>query len=278
VTGRGGGAVQVQERRAGEARVIFASTVRGLVSEAAEVAALFERHAPDCVVLPLGPRELDEVVEVLKEKGKLPGEEGNRAAGKEVAHGPTGLPGRLLAPDEDATEYGDFGLFLSTSDLVFVRHLSKWGAVEMPPPSFQEAVRAGHERGVPVVAADFDDEGYTDLFLARVSAFSLVRQGRRLRKLTKRRFKAASPEALAMIWDARITKIRGYAEVERAREARIAQRVLEAAADRRSVLAIVEFERTAGIIAAFDAGLRSTAAPSPSGNAGAPASEAEAGN
>lgn len=269
--------MKVEERRAGEARVIFAATVRGLVSEGLEVAALVEKHAPDCIVLPLGPRELDEVVEVLKEKGKLPGEEGNRAAGKEIAHGPTGLPDRTLEQDDDPTDFGDFGLFLSTSDLVFVRHLSKWGAVEMPAPSFQEAVRAGHERRIAVVAADFDDEGYTDLFLARVSAFSLVRQGRRLRKLTKRRFKADSAEALAMAWDAQITKVRGYGEVERARESRVAQRVLEIASDHRSVLAIVEVERMAGVLAAFDAGLRAAAAPGPSGRAPTASGEAGAG-
>lgn len=268
--------MRVEERRAGEAHIIFASTVRGLVSEGAEVAALIEKHAPDCIVLPLGPRELDEIVEVLKEKGKLPGEEGNRASGQEVAHGPTGVPDRVLEQDDDVTDYGDFGLFLSTSDLVFVRHLSKWGAVEMPAPSFQEAVRAGHERRVPVVAADFDDEGYTDLFLARVSAFSLVRQGRRLRKLTKRRFKVDSAEALAMAWDAQITKVRGYGEVERARESQIAQRLLETATDHRSVLAIVETERMAGVLAAFDAGLRLAASPSSPATPVAPAGEAEA--
>lgn len=252
--------MKTEQRRAGDCAILVVPTVRGLLSEAREVAALVEQHAPDCFVLPVGPREHEEIVEVLKEKGRLPGTQGNKPAGSQVTHGPTGLPDEKMAGDTEGSDYEDFGLFLSTSDLLFLRQLARWGEVEMPAPSFQEIVRVGHERGIPVVAADFDDEGYTDVFLKHVTALSLVRQGRRLRKLAKKRFKVESAEAFALAWDGAVTKIPGYKAVEKARESQMAGSIRRAAVGRKMVMAVVELERAAGVLESLDAGLRAEAA------------------
>jgi hypothetical protein len=243
------------ERAGPSTRVVFLATVRGLVREAQEVAEAARDLEPTCVVLSIGSRELDEIHEVLKERGQMPGAAGNRPAGKETKHGPSGLPVDTKGQDDPGQEsdYTDFGLFLSTSDLVFTRHLTRWGDVEAPPPSFQEAVRLAHAGGIEVMAADFDDEQYTDVFLKEVSAFSLVRQGRRLRKLAKRRFKAKSAHEFAIEWDGAVTRIRGYAQVERAREAKVGQGVAGAAARHPRVMAVVELERLEGVVSAFDA-------------------------
>lgn len=263
-----GGAVRLKEveRTAGNARVLFLATVRGLTRESQEVADAAGRFEPTCVALSLGGRELQEVEEVLKERGEMPGAEGNRPAASAIKHGPSGLPVETHRPDDpsEETDYADFGLFLSTSDLVFSRHLTRWGEVEAPPPSFQEAVRVGHRGGLEVVAADFDDEDYTDLFLKAVTPFSLVRQGRRLRKLAKRTFKARNAEQFALEWDEAVTRIRGYAEVERAREQKVGSSIAAAAARHERVLAVVEYERLDGVLKAFDA----AAAAPPGGGEG----------
>lgn len=240
------------ERAVGGSTLLVLASVRGLLSEADEVRAHFERFAPEGLALPIGPRELDEIEETLKERGKMPGAPGNRPLGHEVRHGPTGVPDQKLEKDEDDSDFDDFGLFVSTSDMVFLRHLSKWGAVEMPPPSYQEAARLAYDRKVPLESVDFDDEAYTNVFIDHVSTFSLFRQARRVRKLSKRKFKAADPAAFAREWDGLVTKVKGYRAVERAREEKVAAGLLAALHDKKRLLAIVEAERLAGVLVAID--------------------------
>lgn len=242
--------MRVEERGLGEATVRFLASVRGLVREEKDVNDAVESFAPDCIVLPVGPREHEEIIQVLKEKGRMPGLEGNRPAGL----GPTGVPDRKIPfdPEAEASDYDDFGLFVSGSDLVFMRRLSRWGEVEMPPPSFQEAVRLGYDRGIEVRAVDFDDDEYTDVFLQNISALTLVRQGRRLKRLTKRRFKAEDPVSFAYEWDAIATSLKGYRAVEQARELRVLAGVREAAKAHKRVLAVIEVERLPGVLRAID--------------------------
>jgi hypothetical protein len=244
-----------ENRTLSGAKVRILGTVRGLVREAGEVREVARSFEPDCVAMALGARELDEVREVLKERGEMPGTEGNSPAGARKKHGPSGLPVGKIEMDDpsEQTDYSDFGLFLSTSDLVFTRHLARWGDVEAPPPSYQEALRYAHEEGLEVVAGDFDDEEYTDVFLREVTAFALVRQGRRLRKLAKRRFRSKDAESFAREWDDEITRVKGYGAVEKAREAKVARSIAAAARRHPRVLAIVEVERLPGVVAAFDA-------------------------
>jgi hypothetical protein len=117
-----------------------------------------------------------------------------------------------------------------------------------------------------VIPADFDDEDYTDVFLKAVTPFSLVRQGRRLRKLAKRRFRARTAEDFAIEWDEAVTKIRGYADVERAREQKVAKSIVASAGEHPRLLAVVELERLGGVVQAFDAEIRRLAKP-PEGGA-----------
>jgi hypothetical protein len=84
-----------------------------------------------------------------------------------------------------------------------------------------------------------------------------------LRKLSKGRFEERTPEEFALAWDARVNKLRGYRAVERAREDHVAAGILKAAADHRSVLALVEVERMAGVVAAFDNSARALEAVRP---------------
>jgi hypothetical protein len=247
--------LQVRELSFGGRDVLLLGTVKGLVAEAAEVRAQFERFQPSAVALAVGPRELEEIAQALVEK------KGAQAAGRRL--GPTGLTDELIERDEDAGDVGDFGLFVSSSDMMFVRRLSKFGDVELPPPSYQEAVRAAGEKGVPAAAVDLDDEAYTDAFIANVSALALFRQARQLRKLAKRKLRAQDPVAFALEWDARATRIAGYRRVEEAREGKIAAGIGSLCEAAGRVLALVEVERMAGVAAELEkmGGARGRAAP-----------------
>ncbi len=240
------------DREFASCHLVLLASVRGLAGEVAEVKVAFEDLDPEALLLPIGPREREEIEETLKEKGQLPGVAGNRTAGRVAAHGPNGLPPTKIAKDENDSDYNDFGLFVSTSDMLFLRHLSRFGDVEMPPPAFQEALRLGIVNRVPVLEADFDDDGYTTVFLDNVSTMSLIKQGRRLRKLAKAKFKASDPAGFAREWDARLTQVKGYLNVERAREEKIAASIAAAAQGRHRLLAVVEAERLPGVLAALE--------------------------
>jgi hypothetical protein len=261
----------MEEHDVGASRLLILGSVRGLVKEAEEVQRQFDRFAPHAVALPLGERELEEVGQTLRERGDLPSETGEEGAGpKPVRIGPTGLRDEKLDPGSDGSEYEDFGLFVSSTDMVFLRKLARFADVEMPPPSYQEALRLARVRGVPAVAADLDDEAYTDVFTQHVSLLTLIRQGRRMSRVAKKRMPADDPEAFAFAWDRFETKLRGYRLVQRAREEKIAAEIRRLCGKHERVLAIVEVERMAGVIEALHPG-PTAATPEPKG---APASRA----
>ncbi len=264
-------AVRSVEIDFGTAHVLVLPSVKGLVKEGPEVAAAFEAFDPTALTLPIGTRELEEILETLLDKGDLGGRPGAAPrADLKKRTGPTGLKDEKLEYDPDATDYEDFGLFVSNSDMVFLRRLSKFGDVEMPPPSYQEAVRLARAKNLPVEAVDLDDDAYTDVFIQHVSAFSLVRHGRRLRKLARRKFKATDAEGLTLEWDKLATKTPGYLMVERAREHKMAAGIAALTEGHKRVLAIVELERSAGVLAKLRemaaARTRAAAAASPEGS------------
>ena len=229
-------------------RLLILGSVRGLVAEAEEVNKHFERFAPEAVALPVGPREIEEIEQTLADKAAPKG------AAKEVKRvtGPTGIKDEPLEADPNATEYNDFGLFVSGSDMVFLRRLSKYGDVEMPPPSYQEGLRLGREKGVPTFGVDLDDEAYTDAFIANITLVAMWRQGNKLKRLTKRKFNAKDPDGFALEWDRTETKIRGYMRLQQAREQKMAAGIAAAVKEHGRVLAIVEVERMGGVTATLE--------------------------
>jgi len=239
--------VQVREQDLGGGRLMVLASVRGLVREAGEVRAAFESFAPEAVVLPVGPRELDEIVETLKEKGELPGPPSARKRKRAAAVGPTGLKDVRRNLAEEESDYDDIGLFVSGGDMVFLRRLSTFGDVEMPPPSFQEAVRLARGKGAAVIAADFDDLAYTEVFIAHVRLRHMFFLARRLRRFEKGKKAATDPEGLARQWDGGALGLKAYRLVEQAREEKVAAGILQAMEGNGRVMALVEVERLAGV-------------------------------
>ena len=114
------------ERAVGPSAVLIIGSVRGLLAESGEVRAAADAFGPDCIVLPIGEREREEIEVVLKEKGQLAAKGENDPDSQKPAHGPTGLPleGIPKDIDDDPSDYEDFGLFVSSSDMVFMKRLS----------------------------------------------------------------------------------------------------------------------------------------------------------
>ena len=120
--------------------------------------------------------------------------------------------------------------------------------VRLPPPAFRVAVEAADAAGVPVEGLDLDEEAFTTTYTEQVSTWQWFRYDRLQKRLRKRGFVAETPEELALEVDNRVCTFKGYAAVERAREAEMARRLREVCAAHDPVLAIIELPRVPGVL------------------------------
>jgi len=193
----------------GFSRVHVMPAVRGLVSEAASVRAAISQVSPEAVGLSIAREELEALR--LFEGGNVP-------------------------PDNVEEE-------------VYVRGLSRFGDVRKPPPCFEEAVRVAAERSIPVHSLDMDDEQYSSVFVASVSTVDILLSNVRQNRLRKWESKAPAAADFVLEWDALVNSSKGYRALQGERETFIARRIRQLAGKYRSLLAVLELERTKGVVA-----------------------------
>lgn len=133
---------------------------------------------------------------------------------------------------------------------VYVAGLGAWETPVKPPPCFSEAVRFSDGRGVRVEAIDMDEVRYTDAYVDCVSTLEVVFLGRMERRLRRKRFAATTPAEFALEWDAAVNGSAGFKRLQARREAFFATRLRDLASAH-SILAVVEVERAAGLLAAL---------------------------
>jgi hypothetical protein len=188
-------------------------TVRGLVAEGARVAAAFDAIAPETVALGVGPEDLE------------------------------GLQ-RFLDGEPYEHEF-------SESDEVYAHFLGQFGPVALPPRDLIEAARLAKARSVPVVAIDLPEVAYVDAFTRAVSGWDLLRYNRRVRRLAKRPPVADTALEFHLAWDHAVGRLRGFAALERTREAHMARQLREASGLNGRVLVLLEAARIAGVVENF---------------------------
>jgi hypothetical protein len=145
----------------------------------------------------------------------------------------------------DAAAAGD-QVFISDTDMAYSRKLATFGDVELPPPSFLEAVRAADRDRVKVTPIDLTDDEYTLVFVDHVTYWQLVKHSRKVKGI--RRLKANSPTELAQEWDRRVRSIKGFNILEKERERKMAIELADHLRKHTKVLAIIDFMRVPGIL------------------------------
>src|SRR2546422_2379373 len=201
----------MDEVRLGPASVTILSVVRGLPSEKSIVADAIRTTKPGVVALSIGPEEL----ETLR-----------------VYHG-----GPLEAENFE--------------EEIYVAGLSAWEPPVKPPPCFTEAVRVAEKQGTRLEAIDMDEVTYTENYVDSVSTLEVIFQGRLERRLAKKRFDARTPQEFVLAWDAEVNGPPGFARLQAMREAYMAARVRQIADAESSILALIEVERSKGVLAAL---------------------------
>ncbi len=195
----------------GEGEVALHPVIRGLVSEAAKVRTLLEAAPYDAVALSVSPEEL----EVLQAN-----------------------PGVKAPP-------------ANTEEEVYMEGLSRFGAVEKPPPCFTEAVRVARALDVACLALDLDEEAFAEAYAREVSGVEMVRYSLGLKRLRRRAFPSTSPEAFLEAFDAAVNRLRGHRRLERVREHHMAEALRGLVEEFRRILALVEHERVPGVLRAL---------------------------
>jgi hypothetical protein len=130
---------------------------------------------------------------------------------------------------------------------IYINWLSKFGEVIKPPPCFSMALKAADQSRIPVEPLDMDDEHYTAAYCKYISTLDMMRQGKSEKFYSKHVFQSKKPEDFVIEWDCLVNRLKGYRELEMAREEWLAKGACRLAKKHEKTLIVVELERLAGI-------------------------------
>lgn len=136
---------------------------------------------------------------------------------------------------------------LSPLEAAYKDLMQSFGEVRLPSPAYVKALELSESSGRPIIPIDLNDEQYTEHYCDKVGALDLVREGAFGRGVRRKRFDGSSPESLALDWDRRVNKAKGFRRLEEERERHMALALVRMATRYRIVLAVVEYERSEGV-------------------------------
>lgn len=136
-----------------------------------------------------------------------------------------------------------------TSDLdsVYGFLLKNYGPIDMPVPAYTTLIDICDEKGISVIPLDMDDETYTKIYCDIVTPWELYKEKKVMKKAMKTKF-GETPEEFVKKWDSIVNEIRGYRKVSLVREEYMADQIKGVSKYRKSLLAVIEYERIDGIV------------------------------
>jgi len=201
----------------GRCKITIFPTIKGLTRERKKVREAVGQLAPDLVALPVSREGLKGLAAI--NRGKEP------------------------------------EIFLSHYEEIYAIKLSRYGKVEVPPPSYTEAFAAAEEGGIPVKAIDLSEDEFADAFCDDVSTTSLVYHSLRWKWLRRKSFRgAATARQFALAWDRAVNSLKGFRNLEGRREEHMARRIVGLSKEYNNILAILELERMDGVVRRLRAG------------------------
>jgi hypothetical protein len=183
--------------------------VKGLVSESSIVQRAVEETAPTLIGLHIGPEEMKGLNAVID--GEL----------KETE--------------------------LSSYEKLYALRLSRFGEVQVPPPSLVQALRSARTMGIPVEPLDMGDAEYSELYVEEIGGITMMRQSLRLKKVSRVKFKEEDPARFSMHWDQVVNHLAGFQRLEARREHLMAERIRHLSRKGGVHLHVLEMERLKGI-------------------------------
>jgi hypothetical protein len=189
------------------ASFLLLAPVRGLSSDARELADALERFRPEAIGAGVAAEELQGLVEYFVD-----------------------APAEPVVP-------------LAPTELSEVRGLCRFGEVRVPNPAFLHALAWGRSRLVPVAPLDPGEEEAASLFTEHIGYVELVRRTVREHRLSRTPPTPSSADAFALDWDRSVAGGRGSRRFAGARDDHLARGALRLAEGRRRVAIVVDRER-----------------------------------
>jgi hypothetical protein len=190
-------------------KIYFVDVVRGLKSEAKRVKLAVQDVEPNLIAMSVSKEEIEGLRDYIKEP---------------------------------------YEVEMSRYEELYSQKLSRFGDVFLPPPCFLAGLEEAENNRLELVGVDMDDETHTVAYCALVSGSELFRHTTRYNLLKLKNFRAETPADFVKVWDRKVNNLRGFRELEKERERFMAKELVGLASfERRSILAIIDVERTDGV-------------------------------
>ena len=141
----------------------------------------------------------------------------------------------------------------SEFDAVYAHFLKQFGEVGVPVPAFKAVVDACNEIGIKPIPLEMCDEEFTDAYCEYVKVWDMLKERRLLKKSMKKGFDMTSPETFLKGWDAMAMSIKGQYTLTLKREEHATKELADLTRYKKSILAIIEYERVDGILQRLEA-------------------------
>lgn len=130
----------------------------------------------------------------------------------------------------------------------FLLHLSSYGKITIPPRDIIVVHELAEDNNIPIVAIDIDDEMYANLLTENVSIVSLMRHSRKIKKLSKKKFKAQTPQDFVIEWNKEVNKIKAFNKIEELREEHMVKKIVDLCSKYKTILMILPYEKKENVI------------------------------
>jgi hypothetical protein len=190
-------------------KIYLVDVVRGLKSEADKVKLAIREIKPDLIAMSVSKEEIDGLRDYIREP---------------------------------------YEVEMSRYEELYVKNLSRFGDVFLPPPCFLAGLEEADNRRIELVGVDMDDETHTTAYCALVSGSELFRHTTRFNLMKLKSFRADTPADFVRVWDRKVNNLHGFRELEKERERFMAKELIRLAAHPGGMmLAIVDAERAEGL-------------------------------
>jgi hypothetical protein len=190
------------------AEVVVIGVLKGLVKDEEKVAKAFTDYLPDAIGISTSKEEL-----------------------------------AALRVKETHSDYE-----LSTLEEIYKVYMEHFGEVRLPTPAYLKAIELADAAHLPLIPVDLNDVEFTDLYCKRIRGLDMVRESFYTRSIKRRKYKIGSAEEFALDWDKKVNRAKGFRQLERDREEHMALTLRNMSSKYRRILAVVEYERSAGVV------------------------------
>ena len=138
---------------------------------------------------------------------------------------------------------------VSELDMVYAKHMERFGEVEIPSPAMYTFIDLVTEQGKLCIPLDMNDADFTEVYCDTVGVTEFIKEHNVAKKGMKRIFDGSTPERLAKQWDRFVNdSLKSYGKLSEIREQHIADEIRDVAKYRKSLLVIMEVERVDGVV------------------------------